>query len=64
MKDYKKAYCIEGEYFDCPETILPVIEEEGKEPSEIIPQDLPLSTDAYKKSGVTKKSYKLYQKPD
>lgn len=62
MKDYKKTYCIEGEYFTCPETIPPVIEEEVQEHPDIILQELPLSTDNYKKSGVTKKSFKLYEK--
>lgn len=62
MKDYIKIYCIEGEYFISPETVPSVIEEEGKEPPDIIPQELPLSTDDYKKAGVTKKSYKLYEK--
>lgn len=60
MKDYKNNYCIEGDYFTCPETIPPNIEEHEKEG--IISQDLPLSTDNYKKAGVTKKSYKLYEK--
>jgi hypothetical protein len=62
MKDYQKTYCIEGDYFTPPETVPLVIEEEGKEPPDIIPQELPLSTDNYKKSGVTKRTYKLYEK--
>lgn len=64
MKDYKNTYCIEGEneYFTCPETISPIVEKEQIESTGIIPQDLPLSTENYKKSAVTKKSYKLYEK--
>lgn len=64
MKDYKNTHCIEGEYdyFTCPETVSPVVEKEEKEFTVIIPQDLPLSTENYKKSSVTKKTYKLYEK--
>jgi hypothetical protein len=62
MKDYKKIYCLEGEYFTCPETMPPVVEEEGEENTGVIPQELPLSTDNYRRSGVTKKTYKLYEK--
>jgi hypothetical protein len=61
MKDYKNAYCIEGEYFTCPETDSPIIEKEHGESPEIIPQDLPLSTKDYKKSTMSKKTYKLYE---
>lgn len=62
MKDYKNALCIEGDYFTCPDTSSSIIEKEVKEPSEIIPQNLPLSTDDYKKSTVKKRSYTLYEK--
>lgn len=62
MKDYNNTYCIEGEYFTCPETDSPIIEKEHGESFEIIPQDLPLSTEDYKKSTVSKKTYKLYEK--
>jgi hypothetical protein len=60
MKDYKNISCIEGEYFTCPETIPPYVEDQ--EDDGIISQDLPLSTDDYNKSGVKVKSYKLYEK--
>jgi hypothetical protein len=62
MKDYKNAPCIEGDYFTCPDTIPSIVEKEVKEPSEIISQKLPLSTDDYQKSSVTKRSYTLYEK--
>ncbi len=66
MKDYKNVHCIEVEgefdYFTCPETVSPIVEEEHTESIDIIPQELPLSTENYKKSAVTKRSYKLYEK--
>ncbi len=62
MKDYKKIQCIESEYFSCPETTLPVIEREGEEPSEIISQELPLSTDKYSRSIIRKRRTLIFEK--
>lgn len=62
MKDYKKTYCIEGDYFTCPETLLPMIEEIEQEPSDLISQKLPLSTDHYSKSIVRKRIIVIYDK--
>lgn len=62
MKDYKKTYRIEGDYFTCPETVPPVIEEKEEEPSEIISQKLPLSTDHYSRSTIRKRTTVIYEK--
>jgi hypothetical protein len=62
MKDYKKTYCIEGEFFACPNTVPPVIEEEGEEPSKFISRKLPLSTDHYSRSIVKKRTIVIYEK--
>ena len=62
MKDYKKTYCLGGEYFVCPDTLPPVIEEEEPEPSEIISQKLPLSTDHYRRSTVRRRTIVIYEK--
>jgi hypothetical protein len=62
MKDYKNTYCIEGDYFTCPETLPPMIEEKEQEPSEIISQELPLSTEEYSRSIVRKRTIVIYEK--
>jgi hypothetical protein len=62
VKDYIKTYCIEGEYFTCPETLPPMVEGIEEEPSKPIPQKLPLSTDQYSKSIVRKRILVIYEK--
>jgi hypothetical protein len=63
MKDYKKVRCLDenGEYFTSVNTISTVIE---KDEEKSIPYDrVTIDFDrGYKKSGVTKKSIKLYEK--
>jgi hypothetical protein len=60
MKDYKSKYCIEGDYFTCPDTMPPVCEEKREKKSGY--NKIKFSTDKYRKSIVTKKTYKLYEK--
>ncbi len=62
MKDYKKTYCIEGGYFDCPKTLPPVIEKKEDKRSEVISRELPLSTDHYSKSTVKKRTTIIYDR--
>jgi len=66
MKDYKNTYCIEGEgeyeYFSCPKTVSPIVEKEQEKSTGIIPQELPLSTDNYKRSTVRKSTTIIFEK--